>query len=590
VPAGSVCSEVLLEGKHPIVTLKHGTGCYYFASLLDESPSTSFVSGMTGESATRIAVDVRRFPWIRRLAADYAYAFRAVAPFFSGDPADREAWAHAIARTQAHGRRRQEIAAVIGKQQRLRNAPARAVEAGRTLADQRTVAILTGQQAGLFGGPLFTLLKALTALKLAEQIGREHQVPTVAIFWIDAEDHDWNEVRTCTVFDEGLTPRTIALPAELMVEPTPVAGVRLDDSVAAALDELDRVLPPTEFRTRLLADLREIYSPGAGMVDAFGRWLERVLGDRGLVVYDSSDPDAKSIASGIFARELSTPGETVQRAARAGADLEARGYHAQVQPHEDAPALFVLDGGRQPIRRQNGQLVVGSHTYSATALAQEATEHPEGFSPNVLLRPIVQDTLFPTICYVAGPSELGYLAQLRGVYDDFGVPMPLVYPRVTATLVDSAALRFLHKYRIALDALQPQDEGALNELLKSQIPSVVEDSFAAASDAIEAQMTQVILGLRALDPTLEGAAKSTIGRMQHDLEALHGKMIQAAKRRDDTLRRQYARTRALAFPDGHVQERTIGFVSFLNQYGPALIERLHDELPLDLGRHWIVAI
>jgi uncharacterized protein YllA (UPF0747 family) len=168
--------------------------------------------------------------------------------------------------------------------------------------------------------------------------------------------------------------------------------------------------------------------------------------------------------------------------------------------------------------------------------------------------------------------------------------MPLVYPRVTATLVDSGALRFLHKYHIPLDALQPQDEGALNELLKSQIPAVVEDSFAAAAEAIEAQMTHVTQALRALDPTLEGAAKSTLGRMLHDMEALHGKMIHAAKRRDDTLRRQYARTCALVFPNNHAQERTIGFVSFLSQYGPALIERLHDELPLDLGRHWIVAI
>src|SRR5580692_8626730 len=145
---------------------------------------------MTDESASRMAVDVRRFPWIRRLAADYAYDFPALAPFFSGDPADREAWAHAIRRTQAHERRRQEIAAIIGEQQRRRQASPRAVEAGRTLADQRTVAILTGQQAGLFGGPLFTLLKALTALKLASQVSHDHEVPGVAVFWVEAEDHD----------------------------------------------------------------------------------------------------------------------------------------------------------------------------------------------------------------------------------------------------------------------------------------------------------------------------------------------------------------------------------------------------------------
>jgi bacillithiol biosynthesis cysteine-adding enzyme BshC len=542
-----------------------------------------------GESSLRIPVDVRRFPWIRRFAADYAYDFSAVAPFFSGNPSDRAAWAQAIARAQAHDRRRTEIASIVGAQQRLRSAPPRAIEAGQALGGPKTVAIVTGQQAGLFGGPLFTLLKALTALRLAEQVARDHHVPTVAVFWIDAEDHDWDEVRVCTVLDEGLTPRTIALPRTLMVDPAPVAAVRLDDSILTALHELEVALPATEFRPQLLADLRQAYAPGAGMADAFGRWLERVLGDRGLIVFDGADPAAKPLAGGIFAGELSTPGETAKLAGVAGADLLARGYHSQVQGPDGSLALFHLDGGRQPIRQRNGQFMVGEQTYQAAALVREATEHPVSFSPNVLLRPIVQDTLFPTACYVAGPNELAYLGQLRGVYERFGVPMPLVYPRASATLVDSAALRFLNKYQLPLEALQPQDEAALNELLRLRIPSAVEDAFAGASQAIDAQMTQLTTVLPALDPTLEGAAKSTLGRMQHDLQTLHGKVIQAAKRRDDILRRQYMRTRALAFPGGQPQERMIGFISFLNQYGPALVERLNEELPLEMGRHWIVS-
>jgi bacillithiol synthase len=170
------------------------------------------------------------------------------------------------------------------------------------------------------------------------------------------------------------------------------------------------------------------------------------------------------------------------------------------------------------------------------------------------------------------------------------VPMPLFYPRTSATILDSAALRFLTKYKPPLEALQAQDEAALNELLQSQIPQVVEDSFTDAARAIDAQMTRVVQTIPALDPTLEGAARSTLERMQRDLQTLHGKMIQAAKRRDETLRRQFIHARALAFPGGHAQERTIGFVSFLNQYGPALVDRLDEELPLDLGHHWIVTI
>ena len=547
-------------------------------------------SSVTDESSLRIPVDVRRFPWIRRLAADYAYDFRAVAPFFSGDPSDRTAWADAIARSQAYERRRADIAAVIAGQQQRRNAPPRARDAGRLLADSRTVAIVTGQQAGLFGGPLFTLLKALTALKLADQVSRDHNVPVVPVFWIDAEDHDWEEVRSCTVFDADLTPRTVSMPPRPGAEPAPVASIRLDDSVFDVLEEIERVLPQTAFREDLLKGLRRCYTPGTGMADAFGQWLEQVLGGRGLIVYDSSDAASKPLVSSVFARELSTPGQTVKLASLAGSDLIARGYHAQVQAQDDSAALFRIEGGRRAIRRQDGQFIVGDERFPTDALLRQAMERPTGFSPNVLLRPVVQDTIFPTICYVAGPNELAYLGQLRGVYQHFGVPMPLMYPRASATLLDSAALRFLTKYKLPLEALQAQDEAALNELLRAQIPPVVEESFTVASQTIEQQMTRLVEAIPALDPTLEGAARSTLARMQHDLQTLHGKMIQAAKRRDETLRRQFIRARALAFPGGHAQERTIGFVSFLNQYGPALVERLDEELPLDLGRHWIVTI
>jgi bacillithiol synthase len=542
------------------------------------------------QASVRIPVDVRRFPWIRRLAADYAYDFKSVAPFFSGDPADRRAWADAIARTQTHDRHRDEVAAVIARQQERRQSPPAARENGRLLANRNTVAIVTGQQAGLFGGPVFTLLKALTALKLADQVSRDHGVPAVAIFWIDGEDHDWEEVRSCTVFEHDLRPETVSLPARPGADPVPIATIPLDESILAALDQIEHVLPPTEFRPMLLGALRRAYTPGTGMADAFGRWIEHVLGDRGLIVYDSSDLASKPLASQIFARELSHPGQTVKLAALAGSDLTARGYHAQVNAHDDSLALFHLDGSRRAIRQHDHTFVVGERRYPPAQLLRQATEQPTVFSPSVLLRPVVQDTIFPTIGYVAGPNELAYLGQLRRVYEHFGVPMPLMYPRATATIFDAAALRFLNKYNLPLEALQAQDEAALNGLLEAQIPQLIEESFSGATKAIESQMTRVIQTVPALDPTLEGAARSTLGRMQHDLETLHTKIIQAAKRRDETLRRQFIHARALAFPDGHPQERTIGFAWFLNQYGPALVERLDEELPLDLGRHWIVSV
>jgi bacillithiol biosynthesis cysteine-adding enzyme BshC len=536
------------------------------------------------------AIDIRRFPWIRKLAADYIFNFSGVAPFFSGNPAEKSAWADAIARAQAHPRDRKRLAEVLAAQQERRQAPARAREAAARLADGKTVALVTGQQAGLFGGPLFTLLKAITALKLAEKISREHQTDAVAVFWVEGEDHDWEEVRSCTVLDEALQPHTVGLPQHAVPEGTSIARVALDGQIAGAVDELERLLPPTEFRGALIADLRAIYAPGVGMADAFARWLERALGPRGLIVYDASDVAAKPMAAPVFSRELSSAGETIRRASAAGEGLSSRGYHSQVQAAEGGVALFRMADARRPLRQQNGGFAAGEETFTAAALVEEAARRPQGFSPNVLLRPIVQDTVFPTVAYVAGPNELAYLGQLKGVYDHFGVPMPLMYPRCSATLLDSAAVRFLQKYHVAIESLQAQDEAVLNELLQSQIPASIEESFQAAGKAMDDNLARVASALATLDPTLEGAAKSTHGKMQHDLHTLHNKMIQAAKRRDETMRRQFLRTRALAFPGGHPQERAIGFVSFLNQYGPALIDRLFDELPLDLGSHWIVSI
>lgn len=545
---------------------------------------------------------MRRLPWIRKLAADYAFNFPALSRFFVGDPSQAQSWREAIARAHACRRPRADVADVLQAQQSRRQAPVEARAATELLRDPRTVVVVTGQQAGLFGGPLFTLLKALTALTLADKLRSQHQIPVVAIFWIDAEDQDWNEVSSCTVLDSELRERTITLPPPQGAGEAPVASLRLGDVVLDALTELEAALPKTEFIASLLTSLREAYRPGYGMAEAFGRWMETTLGRRGLVVYDSSDPAAKPLVRSIFARELEDPDRTSSLAARAGNELIELGYHAQVTPR-DGPALFHLDGRggpqrgtqdevpcRRAIRRQGNAFLLGDTLHDMSALVSRVATEPEAFSPNVLLRPIVQDTLFPTVCYVAGPNELGYQAQLRTVYEYFGVPMPLYYPRASATLLDSAAARFLVRYDTPLESLHPRDDSALNRLLELQLPPTVDQSLHGATQAVEERMNALATAVLALDPTLEGAVRSTLGKMQHDLKALHSKIIQAAKRRDETLRRQFERVRAQAFPGGQPQERAIGFVSFLARSGPTLIDRLAEELPLDLHHHWVVTL
>ena len=548
------------------------------------------LSESTPSGVVAQAVDLRRYPGIRRLAADYSDGADRLLEFYAGNPNDPGAWRRAIDLAQAHPRERIGLCDALARQQQHRDAPPEARAAVERLRRPDSVVVVTGQQAGLFGGPLYTLFKAITALKLAARIRQDFQVPAEAVFWIESEDHDWNEVSGCQVLDADLQPATVTLPVPAGAGEKPVASVLLDASISACIDRLAEILPPTEFSGSLLTNIRSAYEPGHGMSEAFGRWLESVLGASGLIVYDAADPSTKPLVGHIFGHEAAFAGRTAELAAGAGERLVALGYHAQVLPAPGQVSMFHLDGGRQPIGLVDGRFVVGGRAMDATTLAELALSTPAAFSPNVLLRPIVQDAIFPTIAYVAGPNELAYLGQLKAVYADFGVPMPLMYPRASATLVDSAGVRFLAKYNVPLEALHARDESTLNRLLESQLPPAVEQALQDADSTIEQRMRVLVDALPALDPTLEGAARSVAGRLRHELQGLRGKIIHAAKKRDETLRRQFGRTQAQAFPGGDAQERSTGFVYFLNRYGPALIDRLMSDLPIDPGSHWTLTI
>ena len=471
-----------------------------------------------------------------------------------------------------------------------RGAPPEARTAVAQLEDARAVAVVTGQQAGAFGGPLYTLLKALTTIQLAERVALDHDVPAVPVFWVEAEDHDWQEVRATTVLDAELQPHDVALGDPEGAGTIPVGALHVDTGVQEVIETLRSQLPQTDFTDAVLAAAAESYTAGTKIGTAFARLLDHLLGKYGLVVFESNDPALKPFVADIFARELQFPGRTAALAAEAGEAMRASGHTPQVMPQAGSVALFRVAPARVPVRAEGPAFTAGDERFESAALVAEAVDHPDRFSPNVLLRPLVQDSIFPTACYVAGPSELAYLGQLRGVYEHFGVPMPLVYQRATVTLVDSATLRFLTRHELKLEDLQPQDDSTLNRLLQAQLPSSVEEALSRGTSDVQRAMQQIIEALPLVDPTLAGAAKTTLGKMEHDLRTLQGKVIQAAKKKDETLRRQFLRARAQVFPLGEPQERTLGLVFFLNRYGPALVEKLLAELPLEMGHHWVMVI
>ena len=426
-------------------------------------------------SVVRGAIDFRRCPWVRPLVSEYTSRFQAVRSLFAGDPADPAAWRETIARVRRAARHRPLIARVISEQLSDRGAPAAARRAAEVLADDTSVAVVTGQQAGLFGGPLYSLLKAVTAIQLARRVRDEYGVPTVPVFWVDSEDHDWEEIRTATVLDRDFNVANVTLRPLPRAGSSPVGSLVFDSGIDEALETLAGILPPTEFTEDLLTRLRKHYRPGAKLGPAFAGWIDDLLGAQGLVVFEAADPRAKPAAADLFARELRGTARTSELVREAGKAMDALGHAPQVAPAHDSANLFYLDAsGRRPIKIRDGEYVIGDTRRTVSDLAAEAAAHPERFSPNVVLRPIVQDRVFPTACYVAGPSELAYQAQLGQVYKEFGVEPPLLYSRASATLLDSASARFLERHDIVFETLQAQDESVLNHLLERQLPPSIE--------------------------------------------------------------------------------------------------------------------
>jgi bacillithiol biosynthesis cysteine-adding enzyme BshC len=535
------------------------------------------------------AIDLRQLPWTRPFSVAYAHDFSSIASFFAGNPAQPDAWRDAIARVRRAPRDREAIVSVLAGQLAARHAPDQARQGAARLADPAAVAVVTGQQAGLFGGPLYTLLKAITAIQLAREAGSAHGVPAIPVFWVAGEDHDWLEVRAASFLDGDFSRREVALGDLPGAGVQPVDALVLDASVADTIQALERVLPPTEFKADIVARLRGHYRPGVTMARAFASWLDDLLGAHGLVVFEGSDPRAKSIVADLFARELSDPARSVSLVASACAELRARGFEPQVVPADDGTTLFYLDGaGRHAIKRKGAGLSIAGRERSAGDLSAEASAHPERFSPNVLLRSVVQDRLFGTICSVGGPAEIAYQAELGGIYHAHGVERPLLCPRASATLIDSAAAKFLDRPDVTFGDLQAQGESLLNQLLANQIPPAIDRGLDEAAREVREQLDRIRGALGGVDPTLLGAADTTRDRMLDSLQQLQAKIVQASKRKDDTLRRQFLRTQTLVFPGGHPQERDLCVAFFLSRHGPALVDRLLEGLPHDPNSHYLV--
>ncbi|HLV13467.1 MAG TPA: bacillithiol biosynthesis cysteine-adding enzyme BshC [Trueperaceae bacterium] len=500
-----------------------------------------------------------------------AYLSGGLEGFFQISPGDTDA---------ALGLRRDvdraALAAAIRPHAERLGASARTLASLEKLARPGSLAVVTGQQAGLLLGPMYTLAKAMTAVRLAARLSTEER-PVVPVFWVATQDHDVAEVDHAYLLDgsETLRRAQVALPEGVAVGRLPLRP----DMLAAVEGSLAAHTPRPPCEGEVVALLRGAAERSRGFADWFAAQLYRLLGDTGIVVVDPLEPAVAALFAGVLERELADPLAGPARVNEAGKGLRRLGFAPQLGRGEGATNLFVeLPGDgelprRQLLRAEDGAFVAGGVRLTREDLLARLRDDPTSLTPAAGLRPVVQDALLPTAVAVLGPGELAYVAQLRGVYELHGVPMPLAWPRATVTVIEPAAARLLAVHGLTAARLRDDPEGELERVLLARHGAA--SAFNRATNAVEKAFDELLAEVDAIDPTLRGTVKRGRRNLDVTLSRLRGKTAAALARRDAETRRQFERLRAHLLPLGQPAERVLSPYSHALKFGlTPLLDRL----------------
>lgn len=432
-------------------------------------------------------------------------------------------------------------------------------------------AVVTGQQVGLFGGPLMSLFKIASALALAKQI-QHAGVDCVPVFWLATEDHDLDEVNQALFLthDFKLTPfkaNTIG------VTGSPVANIRFGEGTNELVAQAANLLGES-----LAADyLRESYAEGETFSNAFAKLYTRIFAAHGLILLDPSDPALHRVAAPFFVDALHRSAELDQDVLERNRELTAAGYHEQVKVTRESTPLFAqVDGKRVPIHRANGNLAIGTERVPGDELEKRVAAAPENFSANVLLRPVLQDYWLPTLAYIGGPAEIAYFAQAGVVYEKLLGRITPILPRMSATLIEPRIERLLLKYEVELPELFHGECQLRDCLAVRSLPPDLKDNFELARRAVQVNLQRVSESLRKLDPMLVEAAQRAASKVGYQVNRLEKRAAQAELRRSEILARHAAQIENALYPNKSLQEREIAALHFYANHGPELINRLVD--------------
>ncbi|MFZ5818041.1 MAG: bacillithiol biosynthesis cysteine-adding enzyme BshC [Bacillota bacterium] len=530
-------------------------------------------------------------------AKAYLSDFPKVAPAYEYDPCDPESYIRRADFLQGGGFTgdRAALSAALERYNRGLGADEAALEGARLLARPETLVAITGQQAGIFTGPAYSIYKALTTIRLARRQSERLGVPVVPVFWIAGEDHDWHEVSWVMV-PAGESTQRLALHEHFEHERRSVGLAPMPESLPAVLDEFEQLMPETEFKAEVIRLIREMaggapaLEPAAtggkpSLVDWFGKIMAWIFRGTGLVFLNSADPALRRIEAPFLARAIEQY-EAVDAAFVRGIERWEKelGFKTTVERQPGSLNLFLyVDGARLPLMGEGDRIWVRGQEelrWSRAELIDLALTHPERFSTNVVLRPVVQGYILPDLFYAGGPGEINYLGLYKDVYRVMGQQMPIFVPREGFTLVEPPLARILEKQQLTLDDVFHRLEERKQELLEREdrlgITRLFEE-FRQDFDRRYQGLTSVILQL---DQHLSQVIEENRKQIQHQIHRLEEKAKQQHRKNCEVSLRQFERLRAHLTPHG-LQERAVSILPYLIKYGPDLVRRMVEEIPLE---------
>ena len=492
----------------------------------------------------------------------------------------------------AHQVDRNKLADALTAMNRRWGAPEETLNNINVLRDADTVAIVSGQQAGLFTGPLYTIYKAVSAVKLAGCL-RQRGTKAVPVFWIAAEDHDFVEVAKAEVIGRDCQLKYVEVSTDLHREGQPVGRVVLDDSINAIIDQLFELLPNSEFAEDMKALVQNAWQPGRGYVESFATMMTSLLGRYGMIFLDPLDAQMKQLAAPLYSAAVLHAPEIATAIEQRSRDLESAGYHAQVLATANSFPLFLHNeqGARRALVRAESGKYHAKDTdqqYSIEELAELALSEPQRFSPNVTLRAVVQDYLLPTLAYHGGAAEIAYFAQTAEVYRVLDRPATPILPRSSLTMIERHTGRVLERYGLTLADFFEGLEPVTKRVVEEHLGASTARHFSDAEQNVHQELDRLKRELQAIDPTLADALETGRKKIQYQLDGLRTRFIRAQMTRDEAAHRQLQRAADQLYPNKDLQERHINITSLLARHGTYVIEWIYNAINLGSNDHQIV--